>query len=317
MSNLNEPTDGTTGEITDPGLVDRIRQRLDHDRNLVSLLQLIPALFWVLFFLGLALGIVVVYSLLETAPPQNALSLASFTFSNYAEFVATPFYVTVLLDSFVIALEVTVVGILIGYPVAYFLAFTDSPHRNFFLLLIILPFWINLVIRTYAWRLILGTQGVINYVLVDLLGIVTTPMNLLFSQQAVVLGLIHVFLPYIVIPIYSSLTRIDRSHVEAAKNLGANKLVAFWEVTLPQSIPGIAASVVMVFVLSFGSFLTPQLLGGTKHVMIANIIAQMFTSIRDWALGSAMAVVFVVLILVLVYLFNRMLGVDELYGGGA
>lgn len=290
----------------------RVSRFLDRRSDVVTLLQLLPGLFWVLFFLGCSLAIVFVYSFLSQAPPTGSVT---FTASNYAEFFGTDLYVSVLFSSLVIAIKTTVATLALAYPPAYYLAFTDSDRQNLLLLLLILPFWINIVIRTYAWRLILGPEGVINYMLVDLLGLVDSPLKLLYTQNAVTIGLVHILLPFMLVPLYTSLDGIDPSHVEAAKNLGANRLEAFYEVTLPQSLPGISAGVVLVFVMAFGSFLTPLLLGGTSHSMIANLIAQMFRSINDWGLGSAMAVVFILVVLAFVYGFNRVVGLEEIYGG--
>lgn len=167
---------------------------------------------------------------------------------------------SILVDSIIIGIKVTATTLFIAYPVAYFLAFTDSDYRNLMVLLIILPFWINIVIRTYAWRLILGRQGVLNYFLVNL-GILSAPGDYLFSQNAIVLGLVHVFLPFMLLPIFTSLNKFDRTQIEAAKNLSANSLQAFYEVTLPQTLPGVAAGVAIVYVLAFGSFVVPLLLG--------------------------------------------------------
>jgi ABC-type spermidine/putrescine transport system permease subunit I len=291
--------------------LDRVSDRFEGKAGLTAFAQLSPALFLVSFLMGISMLIILFYSFVTDAPPTGSLE---FTLQNYAEFLGTDLYVSVLLDSFVIAIQVTAITLVLGYPVAYFLAFSDTERQNFYLLLIILPFWINLVIRTFAWRLILGTKGLVNYLLVDVLTVMAEPQNFLFSQFSVTVGLVHVFLPYIILPTYTALVQIDESQIEAAKNLGANKLEAFYEVTLPQSIPGVVAGVMIVFVLAFGSFLIPQLLGGQKNIMIANIIASMFTSLRDWALGSAMSVVFVLIILVVVYLFNNLMGLDQLYG---
>lgn len=260
-----------------------------------------------------SLAIIVFYSFLEQAPPQYG---AQFTIQNYVEFLRNDFYRLVLWDSLVIAVESTVAALVVAYPVSYYLAFTESEHRNLMLLLVVLPFWINLVIRTYAWRLILGNQGVVNYLLVEVLAVSDQPRNLLFTQEAIVLGLLHIFLPYMVLPMYVSLDNVDRAHIEAAKNLGANDLQAFYEVTLPQSIPGAAAGIVLSFVLAFGAFVVPLLLGGTEHLMIANLIGQAFIEQFDWSLGSAMAICVTVFVLAFVYVFNSLVGLEELYGDG-
>lgn len=281
-------------------------------KNAVPALQLTTGLAVLALFLS-SLAIIVFYSFLMQAPPQTG---AEFTIQNYAEFVSNDLYRLVLWQSLVIAVESTVAALLVAYPVAYYLAFTESEHKNLMLLLVILPFWINLVIRTYAWRLILGNQGIINYLLVDIFAIYNQPQNLLFSQGSIVLGLLHIFLPYMVLPMYVSLDNIDREHIEAAKNLGANDVQAFYEVTLPQSLPGAAAGIVLSFVLAFGAFVVPLLLGGTENLMIANLIGQAFIEQFDWSLGSAMAICVTVFVLAFVYVFNSIVGLEELYSTG-
>lgn len=290
----------------------RIRSYSQQHGNAVPGLQLTTGLAVLALFLS-SLAIIVFYSFLVQAPPQNG---AQFTIQNYIEFLSSNLYRLVLWQSLVIAVESTVAALLVAYPVAYYLAFTESEHKNLLLLLVILPFWINLVIRTYAWRLILGNQGIINYLLVEVFALSDQPRNFLFSQEAIVLGLLHIFLPYMVLPLYVSLDNIDRAHIEAAKNLGANDLQAFYEVTLPQSIPGAAAGIVLSFVLAFGAFVVPLLLGGTEHLMIANLIGQAFIEQFDWSLGSAMAICVTVFVLAFVYVFNSIVGLEELYSEG-
>lgn len=294
-------------------LSSRINRFLRRRENAASAINLSFGIAMLLLF-GSSLAIIVFYSFLTQVPPQQE---AHFTVQNYIEFLTNDFYRTVLWESLIIAVKSTVGALALAYPVAYYIAFTDSDRRNFYLLLIILPFWINLVIRTYAWRLVLGRSGVINYVLVNVLGLVDQPMNLLFSQNAIVLGLLHIFLPYMVLPIYVSLDDVDRDHIQAAQNLGANKVQAFYEVTLPQSIPGVAAGIVLSFVLGFGAFVVPLLLGGTANLMIANVIGNAFLEFFDWGLGSAIAICVTVFVLSFVYVFNSLVGLEELYGGGS
>lgn len=280
--------------------------------NFVPTLQLSTGLAIMLLF-GSSIAIIVFYSLLQAAPPQES---AQFTLQNYVEFLTTDLYQLVLWESLIISVKSTVAALVVAYPVAYYLSFAATERKNLMLLLIVLPFWINLVIRTYAWRLILGNQGVVNYVLVDLLSVLETPRNLLFSQNAIVLGLLHIFLPYMVLPMYVALDSIDRDQIEAAQNLGANRLQAFYEVTLPQSMPGVAAGFVLSFVLAFGAFVVPLLLGGTANLMIANVIGETFISQFDWSLGSAMAISVTVFVLAFVYVFNSIAGLEDLYNEG-
>lgn len=296
------------------GLIDRLNAVVSRNREHVSTAQLVAGLAYLFLLLGVAFCIIVLYSFLQQAPPQGSLS---FTLSNYVEFLGDAFYRSILVDSILIGVKVTVATLLIAYPVAYFLAFTESEHKNLLVLLVVLPFWINIVIRTYAWRLILGRQGVVNYLFVDVLALSAAPGDYLFSQDAVVLGLVHVFLPFMLLPIFTSLNNFDGTQIEAAKNLGANGLQAFYEVTLPQSLPGVAAGVSIVYVLAFGSFVIPLLLGGQTNIMIANVIGQMFGEFQNWGLGSAIAIVVTALSLSLVFVFNRLVGIGDVYGGDA
>lgn len=299
--------------LSNPSIVSsRISRVLRRYENAAPALNLSTGIAMLLLF-GSSLAIIVFYSFLTQAPPGQE---TEFTVQNYVELLSNDFYRTMFWDSLVIAVKSTVGALLLAYPVAYYLAFTDSSRKRFYLLLIILPFWINLVIRTYAWRLVLGHRGVVNYLLMDVLGVVEQPLNLLFSQNAIVVGLLHIFLPYMVLPIYVSLDDVDRDHIRAAQNLGANKVQAFYEVTLPQSIPGVAAGVVLSFVLGFGAFVVPLLLGGTSNLMIANVIGDSFLEFFDWGLGSAIAISVTVFVLAFVYVFNSLVGLEELYGGG-
>ncbi len=297
----------------DQPLTAQISQYITQHREHISSVQLLAGLTYLTFFFGIAFLIILTYSFLSEAPPQGVYA---FTLENYISFLADSFYRSILWESVFIGIQVTVLTLLIAYPVAYFLAFNESKYKNVYLLLVILPFWINIVIRTYAWQLVLGRQGVINYTLVDILGVIEQPIDMLYSQGAIVLGLVHVFLPFMLLPIYTSLDGLDRTEIEAAKNLGANKLQAFYEVTLPQTLPGIATGVAIVYVLAFGSFVVPLLLGGPQNVMIANIISDMFGHLQNWGVGSAMAVVVTGLSLALVYVFNRAVGIGDIYSGG-
>lgn len=297
-------------------LMSSVSVRINHlarrYENFVPTLQLSTGLAIMLLF-GSSMAIIVIYSLLQTAPPQEG---AQFTLQNYVEFLTTDLYQLVLWESLVITVKSTVAALVVAYPLAYYLSFGATERKNLMLLLIVLPFWINLVIRTYAWRLILGNRGVINYVLVDLLSVLETPRNLLFSQNAIVLGLLHIFLPYMVLPMYVALDSIDRDQIEAAQNLGANRLQAFYEVTLPQSMPGVAAGFLLSFVLAFGAFVVPLLLGGTANLMIANVIGDTFINQFQWSLGSTMAVSVTVFVLAFVYVFNSIAGLEDLYSEG-
>jgi ABC-type spermidine/putrescine transport system permease subunit I len=308
MSNIKN----TGSESSVRSVINRINNFIAHHKQYIPGAQLLPGLFWILSLFGGSFGIIIVYSFVQQAPPSGAVNI---TVDNYIRFLSDNLYTSVFFESLIIGVQVTFITLLIAYPVAYYLAFTDHKRKNLMVLLVILPFWINLVIRTYAWRLILGRGGFINYLIVDLMSIRSQPVDLLFSQSSIVLGLVHVFLPFMMLPIFTSLNSIHTEQIEAAKNLGANKLQAFYEVTLPQSLPGVAAGVAIVFVLGFGSFVIPLLLGGPRNIMIANIISQMFGRLQEWGLGSAMAVVVTVVSLGFIYIFNQLIGLGDVYGG--
>jgi len=293
-------------------LSERFDVILQRHPNLPATIQLLPATLWYVLIFGLSMTFIFSFSFLTQVPPQDAD--VSATLANYVFVLSQSVYVETIIYSLVVALVTTVACLILAYPPAYYLAMVRENKQTLLLVLLILPFWINIVIRTFAWRLVFSQNGVLDWFFADQLGVVDD-FNLLFSDPAVVIGLIHVFLPFMIIPIYGSLIDIDKSHVEAAKNLGANKAQAFYEVTLPQSKPGIAAGVLFVYILSAGAFVTPQLLGGTGQRMIANIIGDLFVSIRAWERGSALAIVFSVVIIIAVYIFNRMVGLEDLYGG--
>ncbi len=294
-----------------PGETRSIIRRLS-DSDWFRFIQIAPAVFWIGLFLVLPFLIIISYSFFESAPLIDGFGGAQLTLDNYVEFFTRSIYLSILWDSFVIAVVTTVITLLLVYPAAYYLAFSDVKYKNLFLLLFILPFWMNIVIRTYAWRQVFGDGGLVNY----LLGFVGAgPVEVLFTRPVVIIGLVHVFLPFMLLPVYSSLSNIDRSQIESAKNLGANRVEAFMEITLPQSVPGVGAGVMLVFVLSFGAFVVPELLGGAQNSMIANRIASMFLELQSWEVGSAVAVIFTALVLALLYAFNRVIGLEGMYGG--
>jgi len=268
-------------------------------------IRLLPAILWVVVVLGGSVMTMVLYSFMAD-PLAGDFSI---TFESYRRFLRSDLYQSIMIDSVVIAIKTTVATLLIGYPLAYYIA-VHSKHQNILLLVIIAPIWINEVIRTYAWMLILNVNGVINYVLVDLSGIVGEPLRLMNTENAVVIGLVHPLLPYMIVPIVASMLRIDLSEIEAAKNLGATKIRAFYEVTLPQTKSGIAAGMTFVFVLSSGAYLAPVLLGGTGNNMIANFIGLMFSEAQNWNFGAVLAVVYSLLIVAVFALVSLFMDIE-------
>lgn len=252
-----------------------------------------PTLFWLILFFMVPLLVILIYGFLDRGTYGGIVW--EFQLDNYFRF-ADSLYIRIFWRSFVIALLTTVICLLMGYPMAYWMA-TRSPRvRNTLLLLMMLPFWTNFVIRTYAWRFIIAREGILNNTLLAT-GILTEPLNLLFTDNAVILGLVYGWVVGMVLPCYASLVGLDRSLLEAAQDLYANPIRTFWRVTLPLTIPGIVSGSILVFVPSFGAFVTPDLLGGGKADMIGNLIQQQFGSASDWPFGAAISTILMVVML--------------------
>ena len=200
-----------------------------------------------------------------------------------------PLYLEIYWRSFAIALFTTVVCAVLSYPVAYTLALRVSARwKSTLLLLVVIPFWTSFLIRTYAWMVILRAEGLVNNLLLDL-HVIHEPLRLLYTPLAVLIGLVYGELPFMILPLYAVLERLDRSLLEAAQDLGANPWRTFWRVTLPLSAPGLVVGGMLVFIASLGAFITPDLLGGARTLMVGNLIQNQFAVVRDQPFGSAVA----------------------------
>ncbi len=253
-----------------------------------------PTAIFLLLFFVLPLLILVVYSFLKRGVYGQLVW--EFNLQNYVR-VIDPLYLSILWRSFVIASITTVICLLVAYPFAYYIARLSSLRwRSLLLILVMVPFWTNFLIRTYAWRVILGTDGPINGLLLGL-GIIREPLPLIFNDGAVMVGLVYGYLPFMVLPLYAAIDRIDFSLMEAAHDLYANGWQAFLRVLLPLSMPGVIAGSILVFIPTLGAFVTPDLLGGAKTVMIGNLIQSQFLTARDWPFGSAFSVLLMLAVL--------------------
>jgi spermidine/putrescine transport system permease protein len=203
-----------------------------------------------------------------------------------------------------LALLTTVICLVVGYPFAFVIARSPRRWRNALLVLVLIPFWTNFLVRTYAIMLLLRADGLINNAL-QWLGLIDRPLSLLFTPFAVVLGLVYGYLPFMILPIYASIEKFDFTLVEAAQDLGANAWHVFWRVLLPLTLPGVLAGSILVFIPSVGAFVTPDLLGGGKVVMIANLINQQFLTVRHWPFGSAISFVLMAIVLAATMLYFR------------
>ena len=262
------------------------------------LLLLFPGTFWLVIFFVVPLLIVLMYSFLERGTYGGVTW--TFTLHNYQRLLGdrnSYIYLGVLWRSLWLAFLTTTACLLIGYPLAFFIATRSPRWKNALLLLVIIPFWTNFLVRTYAWIVLLQSKGVINVALQSL-QIINEPLNLLFTPFAVTIGLIYGYLPFMVLPLYSTLERFNFTLVEAAQDLGANDLRTLWRIVLPLTKRGIIAGSILVFVPTVGAFITPDILGGAKTMMVGNLIQNQFLKARDWPFGSALSMLLMVLVLI-------------------
>jgi len=258
---------------------------------------IIPGIAWITIFLFIPCLIVISYSFFERGV-YGGIEY-NFNFDNYFR-VAEYTYLKILLNSAKIAFLSATIAVLIGYPAAYFIHLSPSKYQMILLFLVMLPFWSNYLIRTYAWMVLLNNQGIINTLLMNS-GIITEPINILYTQSAVIIGLVYNYLPFVVLTIFSSVSKLDKSLIEASKDLGAKSFSTFFKIILPLTLPGVAAGFVFVFVLSIGNFITPDLLGGGKFLMIGNLIYDQYLSARDWPFGSSLSFVLISIMLLLLF----------------
>ena len=274
---------------------------MDRSRTVRRLLPLVPALvFLAVFFLYPLVRMIA----LSFDAPEGPLAY-------YTSIVASPVYMTVLALTFKTALGVTLLCVLFGVPTAYLLANLEGTWRNVLLMAVALPFLTSILIRTYAWMAILGRNGVVNQLL-QAAGLTSAPMRLMHNELGVYVGMVHVLLPFMILPVYSVMSGIDRRLLDAAQSLGASPRKALVSVFLPLALPGIASGALLVFLIAIGFYITPALLGGPKQVMISNLIEVQVMELLNWGFGSALAFVLLAATVVLMVLFDRFLGLERL-----
>lgn len=267
-------------------------------------------LFWGLVFIVFPLFLILGHSLSS----NTDLADFAFTLDNFSRFFE-PLYVKILLTSLVLAGASTILCLIIGYPVAYIISQMSEKVRNNMILIFIIPMWMNFLLRTYAWLTLLGNKGLINK-FIGLFG--WGPWNLMYNSKAIMIGMVYNFLPFMVLPIYTVLLKMDKKLIEAAKDLGANDFKVFMKVILPLSLPGIYTGITMVFIPAISTFVVPNLLGGNNFYLIGNLIEKQFTFTGDWGFGSAISMILIVimlLILIIPKLFNGKIKTSEIGGG--
>jgi spermidine/putrescine transport system permease protein len=264
----------------------------------------VPPLAWVGLFLLLPYALMFCYSFWAVSPSQAIVH--SWNIDNYKELLRQPLYWQTLLRSMWIAARVTIFSLFLGYPLAYFLSFYGGKRKDLLYQMVIVPLWVSYLVRAYAWKTILGSDGVLN-TLLQYVHVTHGPLDfLLYSPFAVVLTLTHIYTPFAFLPIYAALEHVPRNLVEASHDLGATPAQTFWKVIFPLSIPGVVAGATFAFVLSLGDFLAPLLLGGPGGIMISNIVVSLFGAAYNWPLGAAISLGMLIIVVSLLFLSERM-----------
>ena len=269
-----------------------------------------PYIFWMGIFILIPLLLVVFFAI--TKGDSQNFSTFTFSLENLKRAFA-PLYLKVLVRSVNLALISTVICLIIGYPMAYIISREKPKKRNIMVLMFVIPMWMNFLLRTYAWLTLLGKNGLIN-TLITKLGF--APLNLIYNDTAVLLGMVYNFLPFMVLPIFSILSKIDRGLIEAAEDLGSDKITVFKNVIFPLSLPGVVTGITMVFIPAVSTFVISSLLGGNKYNLIGNVIEEQFRYTGDWHFGSSMSIILMIFILITMAATSKFDKGKEGEGGG-
>jgi ABC-type spermidine/putrescine transport system permease subunit I len=268
--------------------------------------------YWLLFPVLIYLVFFFVYPLFSLL--LKSFFDPEFTLKHYLRLYQKPVYLKVIFLTFRLSIICTLSALLLGYPIAYLMNHVSSNTRNILMIIVVLPFWTSLLVRMYAWMVILGRQGIVNTMLMKL-GIISAPLDLLYNTFSVTIGMVHLLLPFMIFSLYSVMSGIDLNTVRAAQSLGANPFVAFLKVFFPQSLPGVGAGSLTVFILAMGFFVTPALLGGRRDVVISMLIENQVNIQINWPFAAAIAFVLLILTLILFNVANKYLGIDAILGG--
>ncbi|HQU37350.1 MAG TPA: ABC transporter permease [Anaerolineales bacterium] len=300
-------------------------KRLRENKSAQGTLLASPTMLWMIGLLIIPLLLTLVVSFGQRSPDGDVIY--SFSLDNYIRLLGystdcdngqascfDPLYLQILWRSLSLAFNTTALVILLAYPLAYFIARAHPLRRNTFLFMVLIPLWTNFVIRVYAWMMLLRTQGVINLGLGWLAGLFNipfTPLEMLYTPGAVLVGMVYEFLPFMILPIYTSLEKIDNSLYEAAADLGANGLKTFARITLPLSMPGVVAGTILVFIPVMGTFIVSDILGGRQVILVGNLIQRQFLDARDPTFGSAASLILMIMTLIVTYFYTRKFGFGE------
>lgn len=267
-----------------------------------------PVTFWMMVFVLLPLVYVIVISFMR----RDAFGgiVYDFTVANYLE-ILQPVYLKVIWKSVKLAFLTTVICILIGYPLAYYIARKPSKLAAKLLMLVMIPFWTNTLVRLYSINLIGQPNGFLSKFLMNI-GLTSKPLDILYSDGVVVVGLLISMLPFAILPLYASIEKLDKAYLEASSDLGAKPAVTFWRITVPLTLPGIVASVILVFIPSLGMYYVPEALGGGKVMLIGSLIRNQFLVTKNWPFGASLSILLVLITLIMLWLYTRIARMDDM-----
>jgi len=268
-----------------------------------------PYFVWSAVMIIVPMLLIVMYAF--TAKGNDVITF-KVTLDNFVRFFSDPIFLDVLKRSLWVAVLTTIICLLMGYPVAYIISQMKEHSKGIMVLLITMPMWINMLVRTYAWVGILQDKGVINTIL-GIFGI--GPVSLIYTDFAVVLGMVYNFIPFMILQIYTALSKMDKSYLEAASDLGANKVESFLRITLPLSLPGVLSGITLVFLPAVSSFFIPKMLGGGQYVLIGNVIESQFLTSGNWNFGSAISLIMTVIVMISLFVTKKLDRTGESEGG--
>jgi putative spermidine/putrescine transport system permease protein len=282
----------------------RVRPRIIAQRPMLPALLLLPSLAWIAFFFLLPLGLM----------GWHSLAAEHYSFKAYWVVFTSPLYTKVMLTTLETAIVATVLAIILAYPVAYALTISGGICRAFILVFVFIPYWVDIIVRTFSWLILLGDHGLINGLL-RAIGVINRPLELLYNEFSVLVAMVQILLPLTIVVLFGAMLRIDRTLVAAAKIHGANGWAAFRNVFFPLSLPGVYGAALLVFVLALGFYVTPALLGSPRQTMIAQTIMVEASDLLDWGQASAAGFVLLVCTTLIAAVYNRYFSLDRLWGG--
>ncbi|KRT66462.1 MAG: binding-protein-dependent transport system inner membrane protein [Candidatus Dadabacteria bacterium CSP1-2] len=271
-------------------------------RRLEFIVLIIVPILWITILEIFAYSSLLIYSFWDT---EYLTIIKEFTLKNFVKIFTTPLYYGTILKTVGIGVTVSILALILGYPVAFFIAYRLKKYKNLLLLLIIMQLWISYLVRAYAWKIVLGTNGVINQFLL-FIGVIDEPLSiLLYSKFALILVLTMAFIAFLIIPVYAMLEKIPDEFLQASYDLGAGRFTTFWRVIFPLTLPGVIAGITSVFALSVGDFVAALLVGGPEGIMIGNIVWSLFGSAFQWTLGAANGLVLILLVAFILYISEK------------